>query len=359
MSQSLKVLFANRPNIASLPGGDVVQMKETAAELEKLGVSVRFTTEVDFDASNVDLVHVFNLETPSTTLAQAQSAKRQNKPVVLSTIYWDLGDTVRFESFFTYGRWPLAKRMIGRTLSHRIWQAMYQRTVKEQSELLKLVDGILPNSQLEDQHIRRIFSLPANYRTWVVTNAVRPEKLLAGQAARFKAKYGLDEFVLEVGRIGFIKNQLNVLKALLGFPHPIVFIGGLPDPDYLRLCQNEARGRQVLFIDHLEPDQLVDAYAAARVHVLPSQKETVGLVSLEAALAGCRIVATRNGGGPEYLKDWAYYCDPNNLESIHQAVERAWDSPPPTELAHEIQTQRTWAKAAEQTLAAYSSVLNR
>ena len=68
---------------------------------------------------------------------------------------------------------------------------------------------------------------------------------------------------------------------------------------------------------------LRSAYAAARVHALPSWIETCGLVSLEAALAGCNVVVSTAGHELEYFRDLAYYCDPANPASIRRAVVQA------------------------------------
>jgi len=74
-------------------------------------------------------------------------------------------------------------------------------------------------------------------------------------------------------------------------------------------------------------EQLRNVYAAARMHVLPSIFESPGLSSLEAAIAGCSIVAGNLAFESEYFQDGAYYCDPCDAFSIARAAEGA--SPPP------------------------------
>lgn len=351
-----RILFVNRPNIASLPGGDVVQMMETKRALEQQGLTVDVSTDLEPKIDGYDLVHLFNLETPETTLQQARIVKRSGRPLVLSTIYWDMTDAVRYDSYRHYGRFQFMKLLVGEGLNHQIYRHLRQRVITAQKEILSLVDAILPNSHLEEAQIRERFP-GMDFLSFVIPNGVRTDELSAANATRFSERYQVKEYLLEVGRLGFIKNQLNLLRALRDWPHPIVLIGQETDPAYTRLCQAEARGRQVLFLPDVDRATVLDAFAGARVHALPSQKETVGLVSLEAALLNCRLVASTVGGQPEYLESWASYCDPNDLASIRRAVEEAWDRPTSSPLAEKIRRDYAWARAADFTKQAYEQVL--
>lgn len=342
----------------SLPGGDVVQMNATAEQLRQLGHHVDIGDQLDPDIGGYDILHAFNLETPATTRQQVRRAKQGGVPVFLSTIFFDMPDEIRFENFFQYGGWGPAKKVLGRQISKNVYHLLRRRTTAAQEALLRGVDHLLPNSQLEKECIQRNFKAATNLPSTVIVNGVDPQRPI-GHADRFFERYGVQNFLLVVGRIGFLKNQLNLLRALRGWNHPIVLIGQEPDPSYARACHQEAAGRSVLFLPHMDPQGVSDAYAAARVHALPSQKETVGLVSLEAGMAGCRIVATSVGGGAEYLKNWAEYCDPNNLESIRQAVEKAWIRPSSPELATYICQNYTWQKAAAKTVDAYQQALSK
>lgn len=113
-----------------------------------------------------------------------------------------------------------------------------------------------------------------------------------------------------------------------------------------------------LIIEHLPQDQLASAYAAARVHALPSWVETCGLVSMEAALANCSLVLSTAGYECEYYAEHGYYCDPADAESIRAAVTSAWDNhaanvPRRRALRSLILREYTWQRAAEQSLLGY------
>src|SRR5262249_2494755 len=133
-------------------------------------------------------------------------------------------------------------------------------------------------------------------------------------------------------------------------------------PQYLDLVRS-CGPADLVVLPHQKPDILASAYAAARVHVLPSWSETCGLVNLEAALAGCSVVAGTLGYEVEYLGDLAYYCDPADLASIETAVRTAWDEHARSakrrrQLRQRILTHFTWEKAAEATFQAYCRVLS-
>ncbi len=94
------------------------------------------------------------------------------------------------------------------------------------------------------------------------------------------------------------------------------------------------------------------------MHVLPSWFETTGLSSLEAAAMGCNLVITRKGDTEEYFGDMAYYCEPDDISSIREAVLNAYSAPKNPKLKDHILENYTWNKTAEQTLNAYKTVLN-
>ncbi len=358
-SRPLRVLMVNRPHASNLPGGDLVQMHETANELRKLGVEVRISHDLKPDLNNTDLVHAFNLETPASTSIQVARAKAAGLPVALSPIYFDMPDAIRFTNFNTYGRWPLIKRLIGKSLSYKVYRHLHNRLIAEQKKVLQSVDYLLPNSHRERESISSVFPEAKTIPFSVVTNGIRAERFRNGDKKLFEKKYNVTDYLLVVGRIGYLKNQLQLLRALRGWDHPIVLIGQEPDQLYAQACHREAKGRNVLFLPHLSPEEVKNAYAAARVHALPSQKETVGLVSMEAAVADCRIVVSPVGGQKEYFREWAEYCDPNDIGSIRGAVERAWQKPVNTEFVKYLSATHTWDLAAKQTLQAYRAILNR
>jgi tetratricopeptide (TPR) repeat protein len=103
---------------------------------------------------------------------------------------------------------------------------------------------------------------------------------------------------------------------------------------------------------------LASAYAAARVHALPSWYELPGLVSLEAAYNGCNVVVTDNGTARDYLGNDAFYCNPGDEQSICQAVMEAYASDVPSTLRERVMSH-TWDGVGAATLRVYEAVLGR
>ncbi|MCL6449925.1 MAG: glycosyltransferase [Acetobacteraceae bacterium] len=226
--------------------------------------------------------------------------------------------------------------------------------------MLKMVDVLLPNSRLELSAIERDF--PS------VTVAGHPVPNAAAAAFKdaspepFVSRNGLKDFVLCVARIDNRKNQLALIEAMKNEPYTVVFIGGQSPHhgSYYRAFLAKVRGSPRLrHLGQLPSETVASAYKAAAVHVLPSWLETPGLSSLEAALAGCRVVTTDRGSPREYFGDLAWYCDPRDPESIRRAVLDALASPVPPQLAELVERKYSWEQAARETLKGYELAIAR
>src|ERR1700712_690373 len=83
----IKVLMIARATLYKVPGGDTVQINQTAKELTAIGVSADIKlTDEPIDYNNYDLLHFFNLIRPADILYHI---KKDNKPFVVSPILVD------------------------------------------------------------------------------------------------------------------------------------------------------------------------------------------------------------------------------------------------------------------------------
>ncbi|MDI6869877.1 MAG: glycosyltransferase [Bacillota bacterium] len=372
---TLKVLFVNRPDALTVPGGDTTQMLKTKEALERRGVKVDVALTLSPDAAGYDLAHVFNLSIPYQTLSQASALRKQGVPVVLSPIYWDLSEnwwaSRCVPAVFSQARGEaeleqFLKGIADRTLALGDLKATtrnlaYPNFEEEQRKALEAVDYLLPNSQAEMAQLRLTLGACAIHPFTVVPNAVDAGLFLSATPDRFVERFGLTDFVICAGRIEGRKNQLMLLYALRECGLPIVLAGASYDQEYLALCHQYAPP-QTLFAGPLSAVDLASAFAAARVHALPSWLDTPGLASLEAALAGCPVVVGNRGAEREYFQDEARYCDPASVAAIREAVWEAYHTPRPEvqeRLRHRILTQYTWDRAAEMTVTGYQEALDR
>ncbi len=364
----IRVIMRIRPDYRERPGGDTVQMDETKRALEKFGVHVEISAEQAPDLSQCDLVHAFNLGRPEEPYRHCLQAIEQEKPVALSTVYWD------FSEFWEWGDpdyWELPAPLsdpAGRPyrndrdvpvprpspLPDPIEARRRARLDQRRRAAIECATVYLPNGQGEADLLSSTYGMDLS-RTVVVTNAV-DERFFSARPEPFIEKYGLRDFVLCAARVEKRKNQLMLVAALRGAGIPLVIIGQPNPEEYRELCRRYADD-SVTFLDALPQEELASAYAAAKVHALPGWFETPGLSTLEAAAAGCNIVTTDRGTALEYLGDAAWYCDPRDIVSIRDSVLAAYHAPRSGKLQGLVRERCTWERAAESTLEGYRLAL--
>lgn len=344
-----------RPDAETNYGGDTAQMHHTASHLRALGVDAQtcIGPPTDDQIALADVVHLFNLQTPTFTLAQLKRAR--GKKTALSTIWWDFAAD---EVFRTSRKWALVRSVIGTRTARPILEAKMRGVLhearSEHREILKTVDLLLPNAVSEAEQLRRLTDFSATVH--VVPNAVEiggPED--DGAASQLIDRHRIPrEFVLIASRVEPIKNQLEYIRAIQGMDLTTV-LAGSAQGDYADQCCREG----AVAVGRLDAPTLRSLYRRATLHALPSLRETPGLASLEAAALGCRIVSTEIGSAREYFKDMAEYCDPHSARSMLNATKRALAKPADPRLPEHIATNYTWRHAAVATLAAYQEVLHR
>jgi glycosyltransferase involved in cell wall biosynthesis len=370
-----RVLFNIREDYLSNPGGDTIQLLKTAEALRSLKVETDIANEVRPDLNHYDVVHLFNLTRVRETLSQCENARKFNIPVALSTIYWNM------DEFYRQGLNNPFKRIYHRTTRNSEVKLKFKKIAAlllrrkfhstenmkarmgfkaQQNYIVDSADILLPNSEVEMECLRTDLEIEKNYV--VVPNAV-DSRFRNGSHEEFTQNYHQhclekDKFVLCVSRIEDRKNILKLIQAVSNTDLTLVIIGGInpTQKKYYEKCR-KASGRNVIFIGQMSHHELISAYAAARVHVLPSWYETPGLSSLEAGLAGCNIVTTDRGSTMEYFKDYAEYCDPSSVISIRTALLKAYEKPKSRQLSQHIFERYTWTAAAQQTLKAYKKIL--
>lgn len=351
----MRVLMVNHPSCARYQGGDGHHLQMTAFHLRQLGVEVDYTTAPEPQADGYDLAHVFNLRTVPATLEQLQALKARRVPVALTPLHCNMG---------------LVAAGVELVLQQRLTELPKVRTATTRpehlalmTEALRLVDYLLPNSYVELAQLRR--DVPAACdKPFSVTPAATSidETTHWPTPDLFVQRYGIRDFVLQVSRVEIPKNQLLLALALADTSLPLVLIGALVDENYARRIRAVLPPERLLLMGRLPREEVESAYAAARVHVLPSWVETCGLVSLDAAAAGASVVVSNSGCELEYFRDLARYCDPFDPASIRRAVVAAYtnyavEEPRRRQLQELLDAEFTWTVAAHKTKAAYERLL--
>lgn len=376
----MNILFQSRKDLLVHPGGDTIQILKTKEMLEKNGYNVDIELSDEVDVSTYDIVHIFNLQTLEYTKKQIYNAKSQNKPVVLSTIWWDFKYIDLDNDFRKYWRSIKYKACL-KLLDIFFFINREKRIVyfdkfifnfhkkKLGRNILKSVDWILPNSSAELEILVRDFDMPElRAKSSIVVNAIDNESFDNShneEAEDNKISLKLDKipdnYILCVGRIEPIKGQAKIIKALMDKKEiPLVFIGAGSDSRYGMFCKKlaEIRGN-VFFIPPIRHDLLKLFYTRAKVHVLPSLRESPGLVSLEAVAFDNNIVTSYQAPIWEYFRNDSFVCNPLDLKSIRSEILNAYNSSFNSNLKNYVLRNFTWNQTATQTVWAYGKVLER
>jgi glycosyltransferase involved in cell wall biosynthesis len=180
--------------------------------------------------------------------------------------------------------------------------------------VLKDADAVICLGEKEKASIKAQFP---DKRVEYIPNGVNFQRFKNGDGPAFRKKWDIEKdakILLCVGRIDEQKNQkflIDLLPDLLK-THPdimLVCIGHVTDKAYYenleKLISDNSLGQYVRIIPGLAPDSsdLVDAYHAATIFLLPSRHEPFGVVALEAWAAKKPVIVSKIGGLPSFIED--------------------------------------------------------
>jgi len=359
------VLFAVREDLHAQPGGDTVQIVNTAKALRRLGVAVTISSEIDGNLSEFDCLHLWHLQRVHETYVHFHRARLAGMPVILSPIYWPWGNFLRYrgkgrvsgicrcrEDIKNVVRYILAKSGQER---QAIAMALKAGWAQCRWEMLELSSMILPNSHAEARMIVDQTGSKIRYR--VVPNGV---DVAACKEAFNQSHTPRREGILCVGYFDPRKNQLGLIRAMKGTGLPITFVGGARRMHrrYFWRCRRLA-GHRMRFLGRQNYPNVLRLMREAVLHVCPSQCETPGLANLEAAAMGCGLAITDCPPLREYFEGEVFYFRSEDPDSIRSAVMSALEAPVSETLAAKIMANYTWERAATETLASYREVTSR
>lgn len=188
-----------------------------------------------------------------------------------------------------------------------------------------------------------------------------------------RAKYGLDApFIFNIGGLDVRKNLTALIQAfaLVGDQLPagtrLVIAGaahsGNPEryPDLAPIVAACGLGERVVFTGRVDDEEKIALLNAAALYVYPSLYEGFGLSPLEAMCCGTPVISSDRSSLPEVVGEGGLLVDPTP-EKLGAAMAFALQTP------HERRELRrralaraghfSWAKTAEQTVAAYREAL--
>jgi glycosyltransferase involved in cell wall biosynthesis len=176
-------------------------------------------------------------------------------------------------------------------------------------------------------------------RVHVLYNGVNQALFAPGLRSEARGRLGLPATTPLLLYVGNLKTSKGCLDLLDAFPallamHPharLIYVGDGPDRDVLRAriialgC-----GQHVELAGATAHDALGDWFRAADLLCLPSHNEGVPNVVLEAMACGTPVVATRVGGIPEVVPEYAgILVPPHDPAALSAALVKAsgqhWD----------------------------------
>lgn len=370
----MKIAYCVRPHFED--GGDGVQVLKTKENIEAIepNVKIQILTRPEDLNENYDLVHIFNYATPDLTLSFFKEAERLNLKIVSSPVYWDYSLSIMplymyfwcnksfiSEKFvkFQQGLQPLLS-LLPKFLIKDAYTNVSNKFGKQIKYFIEKSELILPNSYQEGELCCEFAKVPeAKIKIREIYNGVDIQDVRILSENEFFDKYNIPHnYILQVGRIEYLKNQMNLISSLEDRPDiPIVFLGnGKEWRPYVKQVRKIAAKRgNVFFITGVPHDEVYSFYKYAKVHVLLSMRESPGLVSLEALSQGCPIVISDERCLPinTYFTNNYISVNPFDKEAIKASILKAYEMP------HiEIDLSKfSWQNVAKQTMTAYKEII--
>ena len=355
-------------------GGPSVRVPRTRQEIQRLGLDVNYSHNLDRSTLSSDIIHLFNIWAPLDAVQIARKVKGAGGTLIFSPIILDLSEAPLWQvDLLHVFRNAADAEDAGQMMrsAYRLTQGTARDRQAEPEpgyidalrEVAELADGLIFLSRREQQLFEELTGTAAR-QAFLVHNPVDAEHFADGDPAQFRQAYGLTDYVLCLARVEHRKNQLMLAAALAGTGMQLVLAGHNVDDEYLALIKQFGDGN-VVHVPRLEPgsDMLRSALAGARVFALPSWAEGAPLAALEAGAAGARLVLSDRSGEREYFGDFAQYCDPADIESIRIAVQEAWyERRDPQQIEAQkayIRQYFSWQKYAQDTLNVYQQVVAR
>lgn len=364
----MRIAFCNRPTWNNPLGGDGVQMLKTKEALERLfQVEIDIVTDARKLNSEYDIVHIFNFVTYEVTKTFFKRAIELKIPIASSSIFWDYTYAVdRLLMLFIHKKFSKSNAMLYRGVAQALALCfnkpfLFTKELKKEYRYFCIhSDIILPNSREEGNLLQSfIGNINISSKIHIVYNGADiSSKNTSIEENAFLSKYGIPKnYILEVGRIEPVKNQLNLLYALKDNKEiPIVFVGKVINKNYYNKLKKRAQKRgNVYFVDAVPHNEIGNFYKFASLHVLPSLRESPGLVSLEALSNGCPIVISNSKYTPvqTYFSSQPYVIDPLDLADMKSCILKAYKE-------HRFVGEKinvfSWDTAALQTYQAYQKL---
>ena len=349
-----KIIYLVRKDFYTQFGGDTTQVLKTKQFIEKnndISIDVINEAETLLKINDYDILHIWGINASPLLNEIIENAKQNNKIVIISSIYWNVTDSL----FIKYFIIPILQFKIFAFLE--FFATFFIKYVQYFIASLFFKDKLCYIPHCKEFNNYRIFSIKnANI---IIPNSDEEGKLLCENIdlnyENFKYKFKTVPNAVDIEKLN--KKSLSKDKHI-----PIVFAGAIRNEKYFNALKKLAQKRgNVYFTGKIEEEQLYDLFKRAKVHILPSFRESPGLATLEALMCGCQIVVSNEKYCPiKYYQfdKYGFVCNPYDINSIKNAILEAYNNPKDIKLPEEYFDFYSYENAAEMTYNVYREVLN-
>lgn len=214
------------------------------------------------------------------------------------------------------------------------------------------------------RHLFECFFARSEYEKMYLSKAfgINEKKIrIIPLASRFNVMENVTEkeiFCLHISRISdSTKNVFRLVDAAIKYDFKLVLVGNSTIDFNQRLLKKIGANENIKILGRVSDEKLKDLYSRAKVFALPSIREGVGLVALEAASYGCDIVITNIGGPKEYFLPNAIAVNPYSVDDIGKAIKEFLEGKTfQPELKKSIMNYYSEQKVSEHLNEAYTSL---
>ncbi|REH45777.1 glycosyltransferase involved in cell wall biosynthesis [Tenacibaculum gallaicum] len=168
--------------------------------------------------------------------------------------------------------------------------------------------------------------------------------------------------VLYIGKFAKGKNVLKLINAItilnaIGVPCQLNLVGG-GGSEEKKILEKVKRREAINFKGKITDKKLLQQqFTKADIFAMPSKGETFGLVYIEAISQGLPIIYTQKEGIDGYYENIGVAVEPNNEESIINAVKQILENYNPLQnLEAEITANHDWSNIAKKHKEIYANI---
>jgi glycosyltransferase involved in cell wall biosynthesis len=317
-------------------GGAQIQIEQTKAALEKIGVDVEYLRWWDATQPGDILHHFARIPTTLLRLAQAKGMK-----VVVADLLTEQGSRSRSRL--------LVQKCVSRILERTLPSSL---VASFNWESYRLADACLALTSHEAQLMNYMFRAPPE-KTHVVPNGVEEVFLQSRPVPR-------GPWLICTATITERKRVVELADAAVQAQTPLWIVGKSysdSDPYAKRFLQLAGQHPKILRFEGPINDRarMAEVYREARGFVLLSSMESLSLSALEAAACECPLLVSDLPWAKTVFKETVSYCPvtPSTAQTA-SALRRFYDAAPNLKPPAK---PLTWTDVARQLAAVYESLL--